>query len=153
MAVVCSAVVLPLLLWGLYREEPPPPAERRRRGFVGLPDPADITHQRFRIVWRGYDPAEVDAHLDELADAFADLLAVAPHGVVQAAHQRALARHGLAAPSAPPAGGDDTLFRPPAVDHHEPTPVEPSVTAADPEREPLRTAAALGLLRSRHQAG
>lgn len=65
----------------------------------GLPPPGALRRQRFRLVWRGYDPAQVDARLAELAERYGALYAAADPATIAAAETR------LVAEVREPAGG------------------------------------------------
>lgn len=105
-AILACAVGLIAVLVVIYRED-----DRVIVGPVApdwglLPEPVDVTRVEFPLTSFGYDPAAVEIHLDALAQAYADLHAVAPPEVRQRALQRAAMRRGVAVPVVGSHSGD-----------------------------------------------
>lgn len=94
-AAVTSLLGLAVVLVAVYREAPLPPSPGGRPDWALLPTPSDIARTDFLVRLRGYDPVAVDAHLHAAAQAYADLLAVAPPEVVTRARQRSATRLGV----------------------------------------------------------
>lgn len=137
---IACLVGLVIVLVALARDEPlaapGPPAP----AFDALPTPADVVRARFPLAWPGYDPAAVEVHLDAVARAWADLLAVAPPEVVERARQLTLLRQQI---------GVERML---AAYEHATTRSTPSSTLAgsnpDADQEALRTEAALELIQA-----
>jgi DivIVA domain-containing protein len=81
--------------------DPDVPKPERPGLSPGLPPAGALRRHRFRLVWRGYDPAQVDARLAEVAERYGALYAAADPATIAAAETR------LAAGAREPAGGSD----------------------------------------------
>ena len=96
-----------------------------------LPSPVDVRHERFPLVWQGYDPAHVDVFVDALAAAYEELYFASGPTVVARARARLEARLGVI--SGEPHEGprlDPVLEERPAVEL--PPPVRPVVRPGTP---------------------
>jgi DivIVA domain-containing protein len=133
-AAVVALIGLAVVCWALYAEQPLAPPGPSAPEWAGVPTPADIVRADFPMAFPGYDPASVETHLDAVARAYGDLVAVAPSEVLERARRRTLVRLGLADHA-----DDDTLARPTTAS------TLVGADAAD-DREALRAAAALGVL-------
>jgi hypothetical protein len=94
-AVLASLVGLVVVLVALAHDEPL---------ARPTPDTPPTPHAGFPLTWPGYDPVAVEAYLDALARALAELLAGAPPEVVAHA-QRLRILHAFPAEASAPAEG------------------------------------------------
>lgn len=138
-AVVVCLLGLGVVLTAVYRERPLPPPPAPSVDWEPLPTIAEVSRTDFPLAFPGYDPATVEAHLDALRRAYADLLAVAPPEVVHRARRRAAIRTGgdpdalvLRDPAGPFAGADG--IDAPAED--EAMRIEAIATRLNPDGEP-----------------
>lgn len=133
MAVAIAVSVLGLLvvLVVFYRDTALDERAPAEPDWELLPTPSEITRVEFPLAFPGYDPATVELHLDRLARAYGDLLAVAPADVVARARQRAAVRAGgeSRAEDGHAVGADSALA--------------PLTPLPRPDEEALRTEAAL----------
>lgn len=113
-AALVSILGLAGVLYAVYRERPLPAPGPTRPDWALSPTPADIVRSEFPLTFPGYDPASVEMHLEAVAHAYADLLAVAPPEIVDRARQRTAAR--LGAPPPPPVSTALAQDSPPAAD-------------------------------------
>jgi DivIVA domain-containing protein len=97
MAVAIAACLIGLatVLAALYRdsevlEVPGTP----QHDWDGLPVPADISRAPFPLAFRGYDAVAVEAHLDAVATAYGELLAVVTPEQLDRARRNAARRAG-----------------------------------------------------------
>ena len=94
-AVVASLLGLVVVLVAYYRDTSLAEVAPAEPDWDLLPAPSDAARSDFPLAFPGYDPATVELHLDRLAGAYADLLAVAPPEVVERARRRAALRLGV----------------------------------------------------------
>lgn len=131
MLVACLACLagLVVVIVALARDEPPV-----RRAPPTLATPARLD---FPLASPGYDPAAVEAYLEAVARALADLLSVAPPEIVERAR-----RLGLLEPDAATAGEESV--QPPLDD------AGPGIGPDTENEEALRAEAALIVIEAAH---
>jgi DivIVA domain-containing protein len=135
-AIAASLVGLATVLFALYRDrEVLEGSETPAQDWDGLPVPADISRQSFPLAFRGYDTVAVEAHLDAVAIAYGELLAVVTPEQRDRARRNAARRAGRPLPA--PGAGSPTGWMPGVAKDDQPQ-------SALPERLPERPASATG---------
>jgi xanthine/uracil permease len=131
-AIVAAVLGLVVALVAWYRDEEVETPAVVAPDWGPLPDPGDVTRVAFPMSIPGYDPATVEIHLETLARAYGDLLAVAPPDVVTRARNRSALRRGM--PAEGTAGADPEMTS---------TALTVPGVPVSPGEEGLRTAVAL----------